>query len=120
MTLVITLSKTELSFKDIFVRLIKPFNLVIGDKDLVIAYKVFDRLKEEFSEVIDVLKNDYDITVVFKRNVKLSKRKKILLYAVKELKRAYEDELGPVAKRMIFFALKDMFVSLNLPLNAIT
>ncbi len=101
----ITLSKEEEHFKELFLRIIKPFNLIIGNKDLIIAYKVFNKERDKHKEIIDVIKDDYDITVVFKHNTPISKRKKILNEIINELRNAYKKELGVVAERMINFAI---------------
>ncbi len=115
----VSLHKIDLIFRDIFLNLIKPFYLVIGSKTLTIAYHVFDKIKKNHHEVIDVLRNDYEITFIFKSGTNDSKRKKILLLTVKNLKEAYHNELGTVADRMISFSLNDLWVKNNFPMSII-
>jgi len=106
---VITLQRTEMEFKQVYLNLIKPFYLVIGDKDLRIARSVLNKFDSDYHEVIDVLYDQYDITVIFSTGTSTARRKELLLESVSRLRTAYYEELGEVAKRMIEFALKDIW-----------
>ncbi len=104
----VQIHQIESNFKDIFLRMIKPFYLVIGNKDLEIAYNVLDKIKTEYKEVLDIIKDDYEVIFVFKPSTSIKRKKEILIDTIKQLEKAFERELGPIAKKMISFALKDL------------
>ena len=111
--------KMELEFKNIFASLIKPFDAVLGDSNLKIAYKVFDNLEKSHKEIESIKKKEYQISITFKSSISLEKKKDILLKAVKELKEAYRKVAGNITNYMVEFALKDYWLKLKLPMNVL-
>jgi hypothetical protein len=115
----IQLGKLEKDFKKVFFNLIKPFYFVIGDENTEVAYKVLDKVSNKHKEVLGVLKDNYEITFIFKKGTKNSKKKEILIESVKELKKAFRKIVGKVADKMISYSIKELWEELKLPENVL-
>jgi len=91
------------------VDIIKSFRLIIGNKSNLIAEKVFSNLKKN-RLVDDVLVDEHEVRLVFKRGAIRSIRRRILIKALKDLRNNFANEVGVVADRMINFIVKDLSI----------
>ena len=102
-------------FSEVFFNIIKSFNLIIGNKSLIIARKVFSKLKAVYGRITDVLLTDDGLIVVFKQKTSSEQKRRVLIKALIALRNAYLSEVGEVAVKMINFVIKDFAIKYRLP-----